>query len=69
MVGSFLGLRGALLTLILGSIAGSFIGYGYIKATRKDPAEYQLPFGTFLGLSAIGAAMAGQSFFGWYSGM
>ena len=69
MVGSFLGLRGALLTLILGSIAGSVIGYGYIKATGKDAAEYQLPFGTFLGLSAIAAAMAGQKFFGWYTGM
>src|SRR5260370_38936605 len=38
MVGSFLGLRGALLTLILGSISGSIIGYGYIKLARKDPA-------------------------------
>ena len=35
MVGSFLGLRGALLTLILGSISGSVIGYSYIKLTAK----------------------------------
>jgi leader peptidase (prepilin peptidase)/N-methyltransferase len=60
MVGSFLGLRGALLTLILGSIAGSVIGYGYIKLTGKDPAYYELPFGTFLGFAAIAAAIAGQ---------
>ena len=46
MVGSFLGVLGALQTLILGSIAGSVIGYGYIKLTGKDPASYELPFGT-----------------------
>ena len=59
MVGSFLGLRGALLTLILGSVAGSIIGYSYIKLTGKDPSEYELPFGTFLGVAAIIAGIAG----------
>ncbi len=53
MVGAFLGLRAALFTLILGSLSGSIIGYAYIKATGKDPATYELPFGTFLGISAI----------------
>src|SRR6266705_2296432 len=42
MVGSFLGLRGALLTLVAGSVAGSVIGLTYIKLTGKDPAEYEL---------------------------
>jgi leader peptidase (prepilin peptidase) / N-methyltransferase len=60
MVGSFLGLRGALLTLILGSISGSVIGYGYIKLTGKDPASYELPFGTFLGAAALIAAIFGS---------
>jgi leader peptidase (prepilin peptidase) / N-methyltransferase len=57
MVGSFLGMRGALLTLILGSVAGSVIGYGYIRITGKDPANYELPFGTFLGFAALFAAI------------
>jgi leader peptidase (prepilin peptidase)/N-methyltransferase len=57
MVGSFLGLRGALLTLILGSVSGSVIGYSYIKLTGKDPANYELPFGTFLGVAALVAAI------------
>jgi leader peptidase (prepilin peptidase) / N-methyltransferase len=69
MVGSFLGLRGALLTLILGSLSGSFIGYGYIKVTGQDPGKYELPFGTFLGLSALAAAVAGQRILGWYSSL
>jgi leader peptidase (prepilin peptidase)/N-methyltransferase len=64
MVGSFLGLRGALLTLILGSLAGSILGYGYIKATGKDPATYELPFGTFLGVAALVAAFSAQKVLG-----
>ncbi len=69
MVGSFLGLRSALLTLIVGSITGSILGYGYIKATRQDASTYELPFGTFLGAAALVAAVAGQKFFGWYGGI
>lgn len=57
MVGAFLGLHGALLMLIFGSLAGSFIGYGYIKIAHKDPSTYELPFGTFLGLAGIAVAM------------
>jgi leader peptidase (prepilin peptidase)/N-methyltransferase len=60
MVGSFLGMFGALQTLILGSLAGSLIGYTYIKLTGKDPASYELPFGTFLGVAALVAAIFGK---------
>jgi leader peptidase (prepilin peptidase)/N-methyltransferase len=63
MIGAFLGLRGALLTIILGSIAGSVIGLIYIKATRQDTAEFQLPFGSFLGAAALATAIFGQD---WY---
>jgi leader peptidase (prepilin peptidase)/N-methyltransferase len=64
MVGAFLGLRAALITLILGSIAGSIIGFSYIKLTHKDPNTYELPFGTFLGLAAIAAALWGDKLVG-----
>jgi leader peptidase (prepilin peptidase)/N-methyltransferase len=57
MVGSFLGLRGALVTLVIGSFTGAVLGYGYIKFTGKDPNTYELPFGTFLGASALLAAV------------
>lgn len=63
MVGAFLGIRGALLTIILGSVAGSVIGMIYIKATRQDAGEFQLPFGSFLGLAALATAVSGP---GWY---
>jgi leader peptidase (prepilin peptidase)/N-methyltransferase len=66
MVGTFLGIRGALLTVVLGSIAGSVVGLVFIKATGKDSASYQLPFGSFLGAAALVAAVEGQSMIGWY---
>jgi leader peptidase (prepilin peptidase)/N-methyltransferase len=53
MIGAFLGLQGALTTLLAGSLAGSVISLAYIKIAKKDAATYQLPFGTFLGLAAL----------------
>jgi leader peptidase (prepilin peptidase)/N-methyltransferase len=69
MVGAFLGLRGALLTLIVGSLLGSLIGYAYIRFAHKDPASYELPFGTFLGIAAIAVSFAGPLVISWYSGI
>jgi leader peptidase (prepilin peptidase)/N-methyltransferase len=68
MIGAFLGIRGALLTVVLGSVLGSVIGLAYIKLTKRDTATYQLPFGTFLGVAALIAAMAGEGLMGWYGG-
>jgi leader peptidase (prepilin peptidase) / N-methyltransferase len=56
MVGTFLGLQGAFLTLMLGSAMGSVIGLGYIFVLKKDAATYELPFGTFLGVAALAVA-------------
>jgi leader peptidase (prepilin peptidase)/N-methyltransferase len=53
LVGAFYGLEGALLTLMLGSIAGSVLGMAYITITKKDMSSYELPFGTFLGSAAL----------------
>jgi leader peptidase (prepilin peptidase) / N-methyltransferase len=69
MVGSFLGLSGALFTLMAGSLMGSFIGYTYIKATGKDSSSYELPFGTFLGAAAVAIAMAAQRILGGPAGL
>lgn len=68
MVGAFLGIRGSLLTLIVGSVLGSVIGLAYILITRKDASTYELPFGSFLGVAAILVSLAGQRVIGWYSG-
>jgi len=66
MVGAFLGVQGALLTVILGSVAGSVIGIIYIKATGKDASSYPLPFGTFLGAAALVSAVTGDTLTGWF---
>ncbi len=65
MVGAFLGLYGALLVLIAGSVAGALIGYAYIRFTNRDTATYELPFGTFLGLAGIAISLAGPDVLRW----
>ena len=59
-VGAFLGIRGALQTLILGSLLGSVIGLVYILVTRKDHSSYELPFGSFLGVAALVVSLMSQ---------
>ena len=53
MIGAFLGLQGALMTMIVGSVMGSVVGLAYIWITGKDMSSYELPFGTFLGGAAL----------------
>lgn len=65
-IGAFLGLRGALMTLIVGSLLGSVIGLVFILITKKDHSSYELPFGTFLGVAALGVILAWQRVFAWY---
>ena len=66
MIGAFLGLQGALLTLIAGSVIGGFGGLIYIAATRKAASTYQLPFGSFLGVAALAMALFGNAILRWY---
>lgn len=53
MIGAFVGLQGALLTLVLASFLGSVLGLIFIKLTKKDAATYELPFGTFISVGAL----------------
>jgi leader peptidase (prepilin peptidase) / N-methyltransferase len=53
MIGAFLGLKSALVTLMLGSLVGAVAGLAYIFATGKDASTYELPFGSFLGIAAL----------------
>lgn len=59
MVGAFLGWRGMLLTLALGSTAGAVVGIGLVIAGRGR-GDTELPFGTFLVLGALASL-----FWGW----
>lgn len=67
MIGAFLGIQGALLTLIAGSLLGAVIGLLYIWFTGKDASTYELPFGSFLGVAALGVGFFSEVIFNWYS--
>jgi leader peptidase (prepilin peptidase)/N-methyltransferase len=61
MVGSFLGLNGALMTVLVGSVLGSILGGGYMLIARKG-STYELPFGTFLSAAALAVGMAAPEY-------
>lgn len=68
MVGAFVGWRGVLLTLFLGSLWGSLIGGAGMLMKRAD-MQTKLPFGTFLGLGAIATVFVGPPLIGWYASL
>jgi leader peptidase (prepilin peptidase)/N-methyltransferase len=68
MVGAFLGWPATLMTLMMGSIAGSVVGVAVIVARRGD-MKYALPFGTFLAMGAALAATVGPDLLHWYLGL
>lgn len=53
MIGVFVGLQGALFTVVAGSLVGAVAGVVYTLAKRKPILTQELPFGTFLGLAAL----------------
>ena len=67
MMGAFLGLQGALLALLGGSLSGAVLGLAYIRWKGEDPDTYELPFGSFLGVASLAVAVGGTFLWGWYS--
>ena len=65
MVGAFLGAPLALITIMIGSLAGSVIGLVFIRFAGKT-REYELPFGTFLAGAGIVAVLYGEDLVRWY---
>jgi len=65
LLGCYLGLEGGLVTLVFGSLAGSVLGYSYMKLTHKDPSTYELPFGTFLSGAALVVVAFSKPLLGW----
>ena len=59
MVGAYLGWVNTLLTLILASFVGAFVGLAIIAVKKKD-LQYMLPFGTFLAPAAYVALVWGN---------
>jgi prepilin signal peptidase PulO-like enzyme (type II secretory pathway) len=65
MVGAFLGWKGTLLTLLLGSFGGAALGVATIAAGRGSMG-LKLPFGTFLAAGALVAGLWGDPLIDWY---
>jgi leader peptidase (prepilin peptidase)/N-methyltransferase len=65
MIGAFLGWPLMLLTLVLASFAGSVVGVALL-ASGRGSMQAALPFGTFLALGAIVAAVTGDAMLAWY---
>ncbi len=68
MVGSFLGWKGALLTIMLGALTGSAVGLSLILLKRQT-MEKVIPFGPFLALGAVATAFYGPDIISWYLGL
>jgi leader peptidase (prepilin peptidase)/N-methyltransferase len=68
MVGSFLGWKGALLTIMLGALAGSIVGV-WLIAMKRHKMEKVIPFGPYLAAGAVAAAFYGPDIIAWYLGL
>jgi len=68
MVGSFLGWKGALLTIMIGALAGSVVGVGLI-VLKRHKMDKIIPFGPFLALGSAVTAFYGPDIITWYLGL
>ena len=59
MMGAFVGLAAAMSAVLLGSLIGAVVGIGAVVVARKKFSEFELPFGTFLGLAGLVVALVG----------
>jgi leader peptidase (prepilin peptidase)/N-methyltransferase len=65
MIGAFLGWQLTLVTLMLASFSGSVVGVSLIASGRRS-MQAALPFGTFLAVGALVAAVYGDTLLAWY---
>jgi leader peptidase (prepilin peptidase) / N-methyltransferase len=68
LTGAFLGAKRTLLTIMAGSLLGSILGLAFILVRRKD-SNYELPFGTFLGMAALLVVFFGTPIVDWYQSL
>lgn len=68
MIGAFLGWKPALLTIMIGSLAGSIIGVSLIACRLMKRDEY-IPFGPFLVLGAVLSMFFAQPLLDWYQSL
>jgi len=67
MAGTFLGVKGVVLTIIIGALLGSVLGSIFILF-RRAGSDYELPFGLFLAAGALVTVFYGPPVLAWYFG-
>jgi leader peptidase (prepilin peptidase)/N-methyltransferase len=67
MAGTFLGPKGVVLTIMMGALLGSVLGATFMLF-RRTGSDYELPFGLFLGVGALGTVFYGPPLLTWYFG-
>jgi leader peptidase (prepilin peptidase)/N-methyltransferase len=65
MAGSFLGWKGAFLTIMIGAMAGSIVGVALILL-KKHQADKVIPFGPFLAFGTLLTLFRGPEIIAWY---
>lgn len=65
MIGAFLGWRGVLVTLILGSFSGALVG-AWLMLSRGVGSRVPIPFGPFLAAGAVCSLFFGNRLLSWY---
>src|SRR5512136_751796 len=65
MIGTFLGWKAVILTILLSSLIGSLIGI-LVMALKGKNFKYAIPFGPFLSLGAVLTLFYGESIIHWY---
>ena len=67
MVGSFLGWKGAFLTIMLGALTGSIVGLTLI-ALKQHQMDKVIPFGPYLAFGTLLTLFYGADIIDWYFG-
>jgi leader peptidase (prepilin peptidase) / N-methyltransferase len=65
MVGAFMGIQLAILTILIGSLLGTLVGI-YLILFRKMNMQTKLPLGVFLGIGSAFSLFYGLFFIHWY---
>jgi leader peptidase (prepilin peptidase) / N-methyltransferase len=61
LIGIFLGFEASVPALMIGAVAGSIVGLGYLVITRKEMAGFELPMGSFFCLGACLLPLLGRA--------
>ena len=65
MLGAFIGWKGVLVTIFIGSAIGTLAGMTAMLAEKKD-MKMRIPFGPFLAIGAVISIFFGGELIGWY---